>query len=133
MVVSQLQYRSKNAGSSYIEIGPSISINQFPKPIYTWKKDGVTLVEDGRISVSKQHTLYIADLKSSDGGTYTCVVENPIMKSAAKVNAVQTAKRVRLTVTGLFQLLFTISVAQSVCINILFLVRRFFYFYLSCL
>ena len=104
MVGAPLQYATKNAGSSYIELGPTISINQLPKPTYTWKKNGVTVVEDGRIGISKLHALYIADLRSSDAGTYTCEVENPIMKNAGRANAMQVAKRIQLTVSGLSQL-----------------------------
>ena len=104
MVGAQLRYATKNAGTSYIELGPTISINQLPKPIYTWKKNGVKIVEDARVGISKKHALYIADLRSSDAGTYTCEVENPIMKNAGRANAMQISKRIQLTVSGLCQL-----------------------------
>lgn len=100
-VFSLLQYRTKNARTSFIEVSPSVTINQLPKPVYTWKKNGVKLVEDGRIGISVDHALYIADLKTSDAGRYTCEVENPVMKTAGKINAKQTIGQFQLTVSGL--------------------------------
>lgn len=94
------QYRTRNAGTSFIESGPLVSINPLPKPIYVWKKNGVVLVEDGRISVSRDHALYIADLQYADGGTYTCEVENPVMAKRGKLAAKQIAGRYVLTISG---------------------------------
>ena len=105
MVNALLQYATKNIGTSYIEVSPSITINQYPKPKYIWKKNDVTIVEDGHISISKKHALYIANLRTGDAGTYTCEVENPVMKATGKTNAVQIVKRVQLRVSGLFSYL----------------------------
>ncbi len=71
-----------------------------PKPKYTWKKDGISITEDRRISVSKEGTLYIADLKGTDFGTYSCEAENTVMSQAGKPNAKQIVKRVLLTLGG---------------------------------
>ena len=93
-------YVTKNGGTSFVQSGPSLSINPLPKSTYRWKKNGVNLVEDSRISFSKDNGLYIADLNSADAGRYTCEVENPVMKAAGKSNAKQTVKIVILTVSG---------------------------------
>ena len=94
------QSRSKKAGESFIESCPLVSINLLPKPIYVWKKNGVALVEDGRISVSRDHVLYIADLQYADGGKYTCEVENPVMAQLGKPTAKQTVGKYILSIFG---------------------------------
>ncbi|XP_065066493.1 protein sidekick-2-like isoform X2 [Rhopilema esculentum] len=93
-------YVTKNGGTSFVQSTPSVSINPLPKSVYRWKKNGVNLVEDSRISFSKDNGLYIADLNSADAGRYTCEVENPVMKAAGKSNAQQTVKIVILTVSA---------------------------------
>ena len=100
---AQNQYETKNVKGTFIRIRPRISINELPKPSYTWKKDGVQLVEDGRISISTDHALYIADLRATDAGLYICEVENPVMKNAGKAGAKQIAEKVQLSISGLFQ------------------------------
>ena len=94
------QYRPRNAGTSFIESCPLVSINPLPKPIYVWKKNNVALVEDGRISVSRDHALYIADLQYADGGTYTCEVENTVMAQLGKPTAKQIVGRYVLSISG---------------------------------
>lgn len=108
-VYTTLQYSTLNAGKSFIQVAPLLSINQIPKPTYLWKKNGVQLVEDGRISISRDHALYIADLRPDDAGTYTCDVENPVMKSSGKPNAKQTVEKRLLTVSGLYKFLIKLA------------------------
>jgi|GEM_PF-2231088 len=45
-----------------------------PSATYQWRKDGVPLVDDSRISGSQTPTLVIRDLNSSDKGQYVCVL-----------------------------------------------------------
>lgn len=51
-----------------------------PKPIVTWRKDGVLISEianvRGRIYVDENNTLIIRQLKTSDAGVYLCNATN---------------------------------------------------------
>ena len=136
MNVIQTQYSTKNIGTSYIAIAPSVSINQYPKPKYMWKKNGVKIVEDERIGISKEHALYIANLKTSDAGRYTCEIENPIMKAAGKAAAIQNVKIIELRVSGLFYLYFVQLFILNIFLygHLFFMISNvalFFYFYFT--
>ena len=100
---------SKSAGSSFVFVAPTVTCN--PKPAYTWKKDGVKLVENGRISISRDdsksvgekfHTLYIADLAFADQGRYECEVQNPVLAQQGKPNAKQIIKTIQLSIGGTY-------------------------------
>eukprot|EP00794_Sanderia_malayensis_P008937 gene8937-9890_t len=94
---ASMEYKTQRAGSSLVLIPPSISCN--PKAKYTWLKNGVKLSEDSRISVStKDHSLYIADLRGSDAGAYLCQAENLVMSQAGQLNNKQDIKKVTLSI-----------------------------------
>jgi gliding motility-associated-like protein len=42
---------------------------------YQWKKNGVNIVNDSRISGAQQATLNISNLTASDAGSYNCIVD----------------------------------------------------------
>lgn len=43
---------------------------------YQWRRDGIDLVNDGRISGATSDTLRIGDCDAGDGGSYQCLVRN---------------------------------------------------------
>jgi hypothetical protein len=47
--------------------------------LYQWSKDGVEMVDDGRISGAQSWFLNVVPLQPSDGGVYTCRVWNTCM------------------------------------------------------
>lgn len=47
-----------------------------PSSAFVWRKNGVLLVDDGRISGSSGRRLSIADLRVEDSGLYTCEYED---------------------------------------------------------
>ncbi len=62
-----------------------------PSPTYQWKKNGVALVDDAKVSGSKTATLTLSDGQKSDNGSYTVVVTNgvgSVESPAARVSLV---------------------------------------------
>lgn len=47
-----------------------------PAPVTIWRQDGQPLETTSRKTISKNGTLSIKDCQNSDGGNYTCAVEN---------------------------------------------------------
>ncbi len=59
-----------------------------PSPTYRWRKDGVDLVDDGRIAGATTTSLSIADAGSADIAEYTLVVSIPGGASAESTTVV---------------------------------------------
>ena len=47
-----------------------------PKPFVTWKKDGVPVVDGGRINFAENTTLVMKQVELDDSAKYTCSVQN---------------------------------------------------------
>ena len=51
----------------------------YPPPRVTWSRDGVVLkVDDRRVFISNNRSLIVTRMLSTDAGTYTCDVRNPL-------------------------------------------------------
>jgi len=74
----------------YIKLG----ISGYPKPTYTWKKDGKQLnpASDRRLSVLDNGSLKIDKVAKSDRGNYTCVVEQSGLEENAKIEVYAVGK-----------------------------------------
>jgi hypothetical protein len=64
-------------------------VSAFPAPTYQWRKNGVNLVNGGKIQGATKPTLSISNLAASDAGTYSVVVTNAL-GSATSNDAVLT-------------------------------------------
>jgi len=66
----------------------------FPKPTYTWKKDGKELnpSSDRRLSVLDDGTLKIDNVTKSDRGNYTCSVQQSGVEENTKIEVYAVGK-----------------------------------------
>ena len=64
-----------------------LGISGYPKPTYRWKKDGKELspASDRRLSVLDDGSLKIDKVTKSDGGNYTCNVNQAPVKQDVKI------------------------------------------------
>ena len=69
------------ASKTTITIGCPVS--GVPKPVVIWKKDGVQVVDGGRINFAENNTLVIKQVELDDSAKYTCSVQNSFGKDDA--------------------------------------------------
>ena len=71
-----------------------LSISGYPKPTYTWKKDRKELdpASDRRLSVLGDGSLKIDKVAKSDGGNYTCVVDQSGLEENAEIEVYPVGK-----------------------------------------
>ena len=55
-------------------------VSGVPKPVVTWKKDGLPVGDGGRIKFAQNHTLVIKQVELEDSAKYTCSVQNSFGK-----------------------------------------------------
>jgi hypothetical protein len=75
LFISQPASQTANVGSVAFF---STKISAFPAPTYQWRKNGVDLVNDGKIQGANKPTISISNLSAADAGTYTVVVSNAL-------------------------------------------------------
>jgi alpha-tubulin suppressor-like RCC1 family protein len=73
LVTSQPVSLTKNAGTS---ASFSVVVTGVPSPLYQWRKGGVALADNGRITGATTSTLTIANVGAGDDGSYTVYVFN---------------------------------------------------------
>ncbi len=79
-VFSSLPFRLSGPYDTLVAIGEATSFNvSAPEPgaTFQWRREGVTLIDEGRITGSQTPTLTIADVTWSDVGRYDCTVSTP--------------------------------------------------------
>ena len=54
-----------------------------PTPVVTWKKDGVPVVDGGRINFAENSSLVMKDVELENNAKYTCSVQNTFGKDEA--------------------------------------------------
>jgi len=58
-------------------------VSGVPTPVVTWNKDGVPVVDGGRINFAENNTLVMEQVELGDSAKYTCSVQNSFGKDEA--------------------------------------------------
>ena len=95
--------------ASNTKITISCPVSGIPTPVVTWTKDGVPIVDGGRINFAENNSLVMEQVELGDSAKYTCSAQNPFGKDEAS----SIVRIIGLCIEYLFESLCSLRILQT--------------------